>query len=134
MLQATTLISRLAQVAIALVETWLFGNLRHAQASPALGTLGDLTRSRAELIAENALLRHQLGILRRQIKRPQLTKRDQVVIGQGDCVPGAERTPSQLQVSGLKAARMTRVASTAFNLIPIPCNFPPLLIKRWRLF
>ena len=78
MLQATTLISRLAQVAIALVETWLFGNLRHAQASPALGTLGDLTRSRAELIAENALLRHQLGILRRQIKRPQLTKRDRV--------------------------------------------------------
>ncbi len=40
--------------------------------------MGDLTRTRAELIAENALLRHQLGILRRQVKRPQLTKGDRV--------------------------------------------------------
>ncbi len=43
-----------------------------------LSTLGDVTRTRAELIAENALLRHQLGILRRQVKRPQLTKGDRV--------------------------------------------------------
>ena len=38
--------------------------------------MGDLTRSRAELIAENLFLRHQLSILHRQVKRPQLTKGD----------------------------------------------------------
>ncbi len=43
-----------------------------------LAIVGDLALSRAELIAENALLRHQLGILRRQVKRPQLTKGDRV--------------------------------------------------------
>jgi hypothetical protein len=33
-----------------------------------IGTLSDTTRSRVDLIAENALLRQQLIILRRQIK------------------------------------------------------------------
>ena len=41
-----------------------------------INTLSDATRSRADLIAENALLRQQLIVLRRQIKRPQLTKAD----------------------------------------------------------
>ena len=40
------------------------------------GTLADLTRGKSELLAENALLRHQLIILRRQIKRPVYRKRD----------------------------------------------------------
>ena len=39
-----------------------------------IGTLLDLTRSRTDLVIENALLRQQLIILKRQIKRPQLTK------------------------------------------------------------
>ena len=38
--------------------------------------LSDLTRSRSDLIAENALLRQQLIVLNRQIKRPQLTSPD----------------------------------------------------------
>ena len=38
------------------------------------GAVTDVTKSKPELIAENALLRHQLGILQRQVKRPQLTK------------------------------------------------------------
>ena len=37
------------------------------------GILSDVTGSRVELIAENALLRQQLIVLRRQVKRPQLT-------------------------------------------------------------
>ena len=40
-----------------------------------LGTLTDLARSKSELVAENALLRQQLIILRRQVKRPACTKR-----------------------------------------------------------
>ena len=40
------------------------------------GVLSDLTRSRADLIVENALLRQQLIVLNRQVKRPLLTNRD----------------------------------------------------------
>jgi putative transposase len=39
-----------------------------------IGTLSDTTRSRVDLIAENALLRQQLIILRQQVKRPLLTQ------------------------------------------------------------
>ena len=38
----------------------------------------DLTRSRADLVVENALLRQQLIILKRQVKRPQLTNADRI--------------------------------------------------------
>jgi len=45
-----------------------------------LGTLADLARSKAELIAENALLRQQLIILKRQVKRPACTKVDRILL------------------------------------------------------
>jgi len=45
-----------------------------------LGTLTDLTRGKAERLAENALVRHQLIILRRQIKCPVYRKTDRVVL------------------------------------------------------
>ncbi len=41
-------------------------------------TLSDITRSRADLIAENAILRQQLIVLNRQVKRPQLTNADRI--------------------------------------------------------
>ncbi len=40
----------------------------------------DITRSRQELILENALLRQQLLVLNRQVKRPKLGWRDRAVI------------------------------------------------------
>jgi transposase InsO family protein len=45
-----------------------------------LGSIRDLTRGKAELVAENALLRQQLIILRRQIKRPICTKTDRLLL------------------------------------------------------
>jgi putative transposase len=45
-----------------------------------LGTLADLTRSKPELMAENALLRQQLIILKRQVKRPICTKTDRILL------------------------------------------------------
>jgi putative transposase len=45
-----------------------------------LGTLTDLARSKAELIAENALLRQQLLILKRQVNRPACTKTDRILL------------------------------------------------------
>jgi hypothetical protein len=45
-----------------------------------LGTLTDLARSKSELVAENALLRQQLIILRRQVKRPACAKTDRMLL------------------------------------------------------
>ena len=39
----------------------------------------DLTRSKAELVLENALLRQQLIVLQRQVKRPTLAWRDRAL-------------------------------------------------------
>jgi len=44
------------------------------------GMLTDMTRKGEELIAENALLRQQVIILQRQVKRPQLTLRDRGIL------------------------------------------------------
>ena len=43
---------------------------------PVAATLADLVRSRPALVAENALLRQQLLILRRSVKRPRCTPTD----------------------------------------------------------
>jgi hypothetical protein len=45
-----------------------------------VGTLTDLTRSKSELVAENALLRQQLIILRRHVKRPVYVRRDRILL------------------------------------------------------
>ena len=45
-----------------------------------LRTLANLARSKAEFMAENALLRQQLIILKRQVKRPTCTKRDRILL------------------------------------------------------
>jgi putative transposase len=49
-------------------------------ASLMLGTLTDLARNKSELMAENALLRQQLVILRRQVNRPACTKTDRMLL------------------------------------------------------
>src|SRR5258708_10153949 len=48
--------------------------------SLVVGTLADLTRSKAELLAESALLRQQLIILCRQIKRPVYKKTNRLLL------------------------------------------------------
>ena len=51
-----------------------------SRTSQLLGTVTDLARGKSELVAENALLRQQLIILRRQIKRPTCTRADQLLL------------------------------------------------------
>jgi putative transposase len=48
--------------------------------SLVLGTLADLGRGKSELIAENTLLRQQLIILRRQVKRPAYRKSERLLL------------------------------------------------------
>src|SRR5205814_8587980 len=45
-----------------------------------VGTLTDLARSKTELVAENALLRQQLSILSRHVKRPVFKKSDRMLL------------------------------------------------------
>jgi putative transposase len=45
-----------------------------------LATLTDLGKSKSQLIAENALLRQQLIVLRRQVKRPPITRTDRILL------------------------------------------------------
>src|SRR4030043_1750385 len=48
-------------------------------ANPVIvGTLSDLRRNRTDLVMENAILRQQLIVLTRQVKRPQLTHADRL--------------------------------------------------------
>ena len=49
-----------------------------ATATLAVGALTDLSRSRADLLAENAMLRQQLIVLKRSVKRPKFTTSDRV--------------------------------------------------------
>ncbi len=45
-----------------------------------LGTIADIARGKSELLVENALLRQQLIILRRQVKRPTCGKTDRFLL------------------------------------------------------
>jgi len=45
-----------------------------------LATLTDLSRSKSELLAEMALMRQQLIILERQVKRPTFTRTDRLLL------------------------------------------------------
>ena len=54
--------------------------VRPAMATHAAGTAGDLLRGRAQLLAENALLRQQLLVLRRSVKRPAVMAADRALL------------------------------------------------------
>ena len=49
-------------------------------ATVMVGTVTDLTRSKIDLLLENALLRHQLVALQRQVKRPHLSWTDRLLM------------------------------------------------------
>jgi transposase InsO family protein len=53
---------------------------RPATHTQPMGVLGDLLRSRRDLVAENALLRQQLIVLRRRRKRPTFTRLDRLLL------------------------------------------------------
>jgi putative transposase len=79
----TRLFRRLITLGRALVHRLrrqLSAAIRPAAAPVAVGALADLVRSRPALVAENALLRHQLAILRRGVKRPRCTPADRALL------------------------------------------------------
>jgi putative transposase len=54
--------------------------IKPAKTSLIIGTLNDVTRSKSQLIAENALLRQQLIVINRQVKKPQFTPLDRLLL------------------------------------------------------
>jgi hypothetical protein len=68
------LLQRLADAGRRVVQTLrkrLLVAIKPAAAPLLAGTMADLIRGKPELIAENALLRQQVIILRRGVKRPR---------------------------------------------------------------
>ncbi len=74
----TTAITRRARATLCAVHRRLLAWTRPATGPFVGSTAGDLTRAKAALVAENALLRQQLVILARQVKRPALTPADRL--------------------------------------------------------
>jgi len=73
-------LKRLIGTSVSVLRTRCVHWITPLNSSLPLGTLADLTRSKAELMAENALLRQQLIILKRQVKRPACTKKDRLLL------------------------------------------------------
>jgi putative transposase len=68
--------------AIAGIGRWLRSLLRPARSVSelAVGAVMDLTRTRSELLTENAVLRQQVIVMRRSIGRPRLHRDDRVLL------------------------------------------------------
>jgi hypothetical protein len=75
-----TFITRLTELCLQSLHHRYVAWTKPETTSLLLGTLTDLARSKSELVAENALLRHQVIILRRQVKRPACTKTDRLLL------------------------------------------------------
>jgi len=73
-------LKRLVGTSVSVLRTRFVHGTTPLTSSLPLGTLADLARSKAELMAENALLRQQLIMLKRQVKRPACTKRDRILL------------------------------------------------------
>src|SRR5918997_5856532 len=67
---------RRAAASLCVAGQRLLAWLKPATGTPVGGALGDLVRTKAELVAENAFLRQQLIVLHRQVQRPVLTPAD----------------------------------------------------------
>jgi putative transposase len=75
-----TFIKQLTGLCLQSLHHWFVAWTKPSTTALILGTLTDLTRSKSELVAENALLRQQLIILRRQVKRPACTNMDRMLL------------------------------------------------------
>ncbi|MDP9373774.1 MAG: integrase core domain-containing protein [Chloroflexota bacterium] len=72
-------IVRIGPVTLQAFKRRLVAVTRPAAPTLIAGALADLTRSKPQLVAENALLRQQLLVLRRGVKRPRCTPADRAI-------------------------------------------------------
>jgi putative transposase len=77
---ALSSLKRLFRLCLDRLHTRLDRWTRPLNPSLLLRTIADLGRSKSELMAENALLRQQLIVLKRQVKRPVCTEADRLLL------------------------------------------------------
>ncbi len=77
---SVTFIKRLISICFESLQHRFVDWTKPSSTSLTLGTVTDLVRTKSELVAENALLRQQLVILRRQVKRPVCAKTDRMLL------------------------------------------------------
>ena len=75
-----TFIKRLIRICFQALHRRFLDWTKPASTSLIWGTLTDLGRRKSELVTENALLRQQLIILNRQVKRPTYAPRDRMLL------------------------------------------------------
>jgi putative transposase len=75
-----TFIKRLMRIGFQSLHQRFVDWTQPSNTSLPLGTVTDLARTKFELVAENALLRQQLIILRRQVKRPACARTDRMLL------------------------------------------------------
>ena len=75
-----TSLQRLSDGCLHALSSHLTHWIKPLTSSLPLQTLADLSRSKSELVAENVLLRQQLIVLKRQVKRPACTKTDRILL------------------------------------------------------
>ena len=92
---SSTVVRRRARASLRAAHRRLLAWTRPAAEPLVSGAVGDLTRTKTALIAENAFLRQQLIIVRRNVKRPR-------------CAP-AERTLLVLLAGRVRAWRQARL-------------------------
>ncbi len=62
------------------MHRWLLRQTKPATGAVARGALADVAKGKVALMAENVLLRQQLIVLQRQVKRPAFTPRDRLLL------------------------------------------------------
>ncbi len=73
-------LNTVSRAAVRSLHRRLLAATRPTVAPLAVGTLTDLVRSKLALLVENTLLRHQLAILRRGVRRPRCTPADRALL------------------------------------------------------
>jgi putative transposase len=75
-----TSLQRLKGCCLDVLSSRFAGWTKPLRTSLPLATLTDLGRSKSQLLAENALLRQQLIVLKREVKRPTFTRTDRILL------------------------------------------------------
>src|SRR3954454_566037 len=127
------------------IRTWVVGRVGRLwslapcrSASEIAGVAVDAVRSRRELIIENAVLRHQVNVLRRRSKRPELHLVDRLKL-----LVGARLLPSWRRVIAIvQPETVLRWHRAGFRLVwrrrsrPRKTSPPPprrsISSARWR--
>src|SRR5258708_24733311 len=71
---------RLVKGCVAFIQDRVDAWTTVASSASVVGAISDMVRTKPELVVENALLRQQLVVLQRQVKRPRFSRWDRLIL------------------------------------------------------